>query len=224
MSLVVIPARGGSKGIPGKNIAALAGKPLIVWTIRQALAARLVGQVWVTTDCAAIAQVAEDAGAIVHWRSAETATDTATTESAIHELLLSLSPSERDHVTVLLQATSPIRQPGDIDGAIGAMVAHSADSVFSARIVEGYTWTATPEFAHPHYQERLPRQQIMARTLEENGSIYVFRTDGFLKKQNRLFGKVVPYVMHPLDSFQVDEPADLMLMEQLMPIRMPSCQ
>jgi N-acylneuraminate cytidylyltransferase len=220
MTLCVIPARGGSKAIEHKNIVPVAGKPLIVWSIQQALAARLVSRVWVATDCERIAEIAENAGAFIHWRSPETATDSAATEAVITEWLLSLAEADRDPLAVLLQATSPVRQAGDIDGAIELLVESGADSVFAARVVQGYTWSMYRQCVHPLYTQRLPRQQQTSQMLEENGSLYVFRTEPYLKHNNRLFGRMAAYLMHPLDSYQIDEPQDLELFEQLIPLRM----
>lgn len=220
MTLAIIPARGGSKGIPGKNILPIGGRPLIAWTIEQALKSSLVSRVIVTTDCPHIADVAERWGAEVFNRSAATATDTASTESAMAEVLMSLPLVDRDPITVLLQATSPIRQEHDIDNAIHRLVALGYDSVFSARAVEGYTWKDAAVLS-PNYVQRTPRQANTSRTLEENGSIYVMHTDLFLHKGNRLCGNVGYYLMNALDSFQIDVPEDVPLVEQLIRVRLP---
>ena len=82
--------------------------------------------------------------------------------------------------------------------------------------MHGYTWTRTGDTVWPEYRERLPRQQHDCERLEENGSLYLFRPEVLLQTGQRLGGKIVPYVMHPLDSFQIDEPSDIGLIEMIM--------
>lgn len=216
----IIPARGGSKGIRGKNIMPLCGRPLLAWTIEQALAARQVTEVIVSTDDESIASVATSRGARVFWRSHRTATDFATSESALCEVVEN-GFQEADAI-VFLQATSPIRQPGEIDQAIEMVITGECDSVFSARRVEGYTWrwSAIDNVLSQQYVTRLPRQQQSTCTLEENGSIYVFRPSILLQGGSRVGGRIRPLLMHPLDSFQIDEPEDIDLMRQLMEVRL----
>ena len=216
-ALAIIPARGGSKGIPHKNVREVGGKPLIAWSVEQALAAESVARVIVSTDDHDIAYQAEAYGAEVFWRSEATATDTASSESALIEVINAQDGCEP--ITVFLQATSPLRQPHDIDQAVALL--STADSVFSARIVHGYTWRHGRCLV-PDCTKRVPRQSHTTQTLEENGSIYVMRTDLFVMMGTRTFGTVKPYVMHPLDGYQIDTMEDLELMEQLFSLRMPA--
>ena len=218
-ALAIIPARGGSKGIPLKNIQQVGGKPLIAWSIEQALAADCVGRVIVSTDDQRIADVAIQYDAEVYWRGAFTATDEASSESALLEVINAQDGCEP--TIVFLQATSPIRQLRDIDRAYALL--RDADSVFSARRVEGYIWNKGVCLV-PTCTKRVPRQQHHQVTLEENGSIYVFRTDPFVQVGRRLFGIVRPYLMHSLDSYQIDTEQDMELIEQLIPLRMPSAR
>lgn len=213
--LAIIPARVGSKGVPGKNILEVGGKPLIAWSIEQALSAESVARVIVTTDDELIAHKAESYGAEIFWRSSETATDDASSESALLEVINAQDGCEP--ITVFLQATSPLRQPHDIDRAVALL--STADSVFSARTVHGYTWRQGRCLV-PDCTKRVPRQLHQTVTLEENGSIYVMRTDLFVLMGTRTFGVVKPYVMHPLDGYQIDTEADIALIEQLMPLRL----
>lgn len=219
MTLAIIPARGGSKGIRRKNVFPLGGRPLIAWSIEQALEANSITRVIVSTDCTDIATVANDWGADVYWRSPETATDTASTESALLEVIEDAFPVPYTGVVCLLQATSPIRQPGDIDAAVRLITASPCDSVFSARCVEGYIWQLGDKLVPPA-TARKPRQQRGTVTLEENGSIYVFRADVFREARDRMCGRTVPYIMHPLDSFQLDNVSDVDTLQQLLSIRM----
>ena len=214
--IAIIPARGGSKGILRKNVRQVGGRPLISWTIGHAQAAKEVGRVIVTTDDDEIAAVAMEYGAEVFRRSPGTATDSASTESALIEVLE--AQVQLPELTVLLQCTSPLRQPEDIDNAIAELRSSSSDSVFSGRYVEGYTWTYGCDL-RPNYECRQPRQLQSAITIEENGSIYVFRSQQFLITGNRICGRVGCYEMSPLDSFQIDDMDDIATIEALMQVR-----
>src|SRR4030042_5620005 len=128
--IAIIPARGGSKGIPQKNLKLLAGKPLVAHTIEHALQARHVSRTVVSTDDTKIAQVAQQYKAEVVMRPAELATDTTISELALLHVLSLLEQTEgyAPSLVILLQATSPLREPDDIDNAIDTLHAANADS------------------------------------------------------------------------------------------------
>ncbi len=218
MITCIIPARGGSKGIPKKNLLPINGKPLIAWSIEQALGSTLVDEVIVSSDSREIGEVAEHYGASWLMRSDATASDTASSESCLLEVLETLN--YEPELIVFLQATSPIRQHDDIDNAIKVLARNKADSLFSCRHVEGYTWTCGPNVLTPNYYDRQPRQLLSSRKLEENGSIYLFKPEVLRKFHSRLGGNVAFYEMNPLDSFQLDRPEDRHIIEQAMAIRL----
>jgi N-acylneuraminate cytidylyltransferase len=219
-TVAVIPARGGSKGIPRKNITPLCGKPLIVYSIEQALAAKYVDGVIVSTDDENIAAIAESAGATVFHRTYATATDEASSESALIEVSLAIPGID---TLVFLQATSPIRQSWDIDSAIALYQNGDWDCVFSARHVEGYTWRITDELVIADFHRRTRRQERHELQIEENGSIYVIRSKALQKTGSRFGVKHRHYLMHPLDSFQLDEPSDVAILELLIRVRLSDC-
>src|SRR5262245_3409200 len=140
--LALIPARGGSKGIPRKNVVPVAGKPLLAYSIEQARQTEEVTRVIVSTDDAEIAAVAREHGAEVITRPAEISGDTASSESALAHALRHLGDAEgyEPDLVVLLQATSPLRQPNDIHEAIETLKREQADSLFSAYVLHGFTW------------------------------------------------------------------------------------
>jgi len=194
------------------------GKPLVAWSILQARAAAHVGPVYVSSDNHEIGSVAKSYGATWIQRPLELSGDTATTETAVAHWLAQLDAEPS--IVVLLQPTSPIRQSHDIDGAIARYKQADADSLFSARRVDGFTWQINGHVAANYdFGQRKRRQELTEHTIEENGSIYVFSPQSFRRHGNRLGGRVAWYEMHPLDSFQVDEPADLELMRELMHLR-----
>ncbi len=214
--LAFIPARAGSKGIPHKNIRPLGGKPLIAWSIEQALAARRVDRVLVSTDGAEIALAAREHGAEVPFlRPPEISTDTASTEIAMLHAIGELENSGyRPDFVVLLQPTSPIRFPGRIDAAITYLEEHGADSLVSTCEIHPFLWK-NPENAMPCYdvQRRPRRQDVPAseRLYEENGSIYITRTDVLLRDSCRLGGKIVSFEMSAAESIDIDTAHDFAL-------------
>lgn len=221
--LAIIPARGGSKGIPRKNIRLLAGKPLVAHTIEQALRARQVNRTIVSTDDTEIAKVAQQYGAEVVMRPPELATDTASSESVLLHVLSFLEEKEGyvPSLVVFLQPTSPLRQPDDIDNAINKLIKDNADSLFSCCGLHNFYWRlegGRPVSVNYDYQHR-PRRQEFTPEYIENGSIYVTKTEIIKQYGNRLGGSVTLYEMNPLDSFQIDTPEDFLLLERLISLR-----
>ncbi len=223
--LALIPARGGSKGIPGKNLVPLGGKPLLVHSLEQALATLAVDRVVVSTDDDAIARCAIEHGAEVVRRPAELASDEASSESALSHALDALKASDgyEPDLVVFLQATSPLRAPGDVGRAIRTLDRQGADSLFSASPLHGFVWRRQgAELEALTYDvRRRPRRQDIGEDLLENGSIYIFKPEILRRHDNRLGGKIAVFPTHPLHSFQVDEPADLELFEQLLALPGP---
>jgi N-acylneuraminate cytidylyltransferase len=218
--LAIIPARGGSKGIPRKNIRLLAGKPLIAHTIAQARQAHNIGRVVVSTDDNNIADVARQYGAEVIRRPSEISGDTATSESALLHALDYLRDTEgyEPDLVVFLQCTSPLRQPGDIDAAIQALVDEQADSLLSVTQFLGFIWRWQDGIAQSfNYDARArPRRQDRQPEYLENGSIYVFKPWVLRHLHNRLGGKTTLYMMHEQSQIDIDTPHDFALCEWLL--------
>ena len=221
--LTIIPARGGSKGIPRKNVRLVGGKPLLAHSIEQARGTPAVTRVVVSTDDAEIAAVAKQFGAEVVWRPADISGDTASSESALLHVLTHLRDTENyePELVVFLQATSPLRRPDDIQNAIDTLRRENADSLFSCCPQHGFVWRQQggklDSFTYDH--RKRPRRQDAPEDLTENGSIYVFKPWVLHQFNNRLGGNVALHRMDPLDSFQVDEPRDLELLDQLLAFR-----
>ena len=223
--LAIIPARGGSKGIPHKNLRPLAGMPLIVHTIEQARNAKQVNRVIVSTDDFEIASVSKSFGAEVIMRPAEISRDNSTSEAAILHVLdkLKLGEAYEPKLVVFLQATSPCRNPEDIDNAILTLVDNNADSCFSAA-AEHFTgrWRIGPDACAKPVNFALdnrPMRQNYPIEYLENGSIYVFKPWVLHKNKTRLAGKIAIYPMGWLESLQIDLPEDIELFEQVIHMR-----
>jgi N-acylneuraminate cytidylyltransferase len=221
MIAAVIPARGGSKGIKDKNLIELCGKPLLAWSIEQAKSCPDVDTVFVTSDSPRILEVARvhGAGAIV--RPAALATDTASSEDALlHAIDVIESDRGAIDLVVFLQATSPLRKPGDISAAIAAVRSQDADSHFSSvRMDDVCLWTAsngTPIDSVTYNYRQRGRRQDRQPYLLENGSIYVFKPEVLRRERNRLGGRIVVSTMEPWQAFEVDSIEDLPLCEYYM--------
>lgn len=219
--LTLIPARGGSKGIPRKNIRLIANQPVLAYTIQAAQQTCSITRIVVSTDDDEIARVACAYGAEVVLRPAEISGDTASSESALEHALAYLYEKEKyePDLVVFLQATSPLRQSHDIQAALDQFARQDADSLFSASAFEGFVWKLSgDQVTAINYNplQRPRRQELDGVFLQENGSIYIFKPWVLHKHHNRLGGKISVYVMDRLDSFQLDEPRDLELVEQLM--------
>ncbi|WP_188236167.1 acylneuraminate cytidylyltransferase family protein [Sphingopyxis sp. LK2115] len=219
--LAIIPARGGSKGVPGKNLRPLAGKPLIAWSIEQALAAKGVSDVLVSTDAEDIADVARSFGADVPFlRPAELATDTAPTEPVMLHAVerMEAMGGKRYETILLLQPTSPLRLPGTIDGALGAFAADNADSLLGVVESHAFFWQTDPVRASYDYTNR-PRRQDIAETdrhYRETGSLYLTKRDILLEKRNRLAGRIALYRMRECEGWEIDSEIDFEIVEALM--------
>jgi N-acylneuraminate cytidylyltransferase len=224
--LCLIPARGGSKGIRRKNLREVGGIPLIVWSIRQALSEARIERVVVSTDDAEIAQVAAAAGAGIVWRPAELATDTASSESALLHALDDLRAREgyEPDLVVFLQATSPVRRPGQLSAAIAHMEQQAADSLFSGRLLQGFVWRladVVPQSVTYDHRAR-PRRQEAQVHVEETGSFYLVRPEILRRDGNRLGGRVAYFEQDLFESLQIDEPADLAVCEDIVRVRAPA--
>lgn len=219
-TLAVIAARGGSKGIPHKNLLDLCGKPLIAWTVEQARAARGVDVVAVSSDSDNILAAAEAAGAVGVPRPADISGDLASSESAwLHALEAIDARLGRFERIVALQATSPIREPTDIELALDTFDRERLDSLLSVCEVEDYfNWRIGdngPEPINYDYRNRRMRQQIEKRYLE-NGSFYVLIPSLLREQNNRLGGKIGFHAMERHKMFQIDRPEDVKLCAAIM--------
>lgn len=218
--LAVIPARGGSKRIPRKNLLKLAGKPLIGYSIAHAKRSKLVNRIVVSTDDAEIAYTSKLDGAEVVWRPRELAGDVASSESVLIHVLDYLEVHEKylPDLLVFLQCTSPLRNKNDIDDAINTLIKLNADSLFSARRFKKYIWQLTDGRVSPinHDYNHRWREQDFPFQVEENGSIYVIKPLILKQSDNRLGGKIAIYEMDELCSIQIDTYEDILLTEYIL--------
>jgi len=220
--LAIIPARGGSKSIPGKNIIDFCGKPLIAWSIEQALGSRYISDVYVTTDDKKIAEISQEYRAKTIRRPIELATDASSSEEALLHAISELEEKSTIDLVVFLQATSPLREKGDIDNAVEKLFSEKADSLFSVALLEDFcVWeekNGSLKSVTFDYKNRGRRQNRKPYYLE-NGSIYIFKPEIIKKHNNRLGGKIVIYEMPLWKSYEIDSHEDIVLCEYLMKSR-----
>jgi N-acylneuraminate cytidylyltransferase len=193
LTVAIIPARGGSKQVPRKNLQRVGGVPLIERAVRAAATASGIDLVVVSTDDDEIAAVATAAGARIVRRPAELSGDTATSESAILHALDDLEANgDRVGVVAFVQATSPFIPSDALAAAVSEVQADRADSVFSAHETYGFLWREGEDgtaVAINHDAAHRPRRQDREPHHLETGAFYVFRAAGFRESRHRFFGR-----------------------------------
>jgi N-acylneuraminate cytidylyltransferase len=211
--LALIPARGGSKGLPGKNLERVGGVPLVARSVLHARASAAIGRVVVSTDDVAIAEVARRAGAEIVWRPAALAGDTCTTESAVRHALDELAGTGYSpDVVALLQCTSPFRATGQLDAAIAAFRERGCDSMLSVAPFHHFIWGPRPGggyLARNYDPARRPRRQEMSERWLETGSFYLFRRSLFDATGSRLGGHVEVFAVAEHEALEIDDADDL---------------
>lgn len=218
MNIAFIPVRGGSKSIPLKNIKLIAGKPLLYWVLDAAAACTYISKIFISTDSSDIANIAGKFNSdkvIVVNRSEKTATDTASTESA----MLEFAEKYDFENMVLIQATSPLLTTTDLNKGFEQYFKEDVDSVLSVVRVKRFVWG---ELDNKHilpsnydYHNR-PRRQEFPGFLVENGAFYITSKDKLLKTKSRLSGKI-SFVEMDEDSYhEIDDEIDWIIVEELL--------
>jgi len=224
--LSIIPARGGSEGLPRKNILPLGGKPLIAWSIEAALGSKYIDRCIVSTDDKEIAGIAEEYGAeIPFMRPKKFATSEATADSVIKHALIKLQDLNQfyDYI-VFLEPTSPLTDSLDIDSALEKLKNNRdlADSIVSVCKVE---------YAHPIHDTRINEKGLISpylgkifksyrrQDIEElyymEGSLYISDTSSYVEKGIFFHDKTMPYIVPRWKSFEVDSKIDLICIEAI---------
>ena len=225
MNVAFIPVRGGSKSIPLKNIKPICGKPLVYWTVKAASGCKFIDKVYVATDSDRIKETVESfkigieeklfSKVEVIDRSAESASDTASTEFAMLEFANNHS---FDNI-VLIQATSPLLQASDLDRGFDVFGEKGTDSVLSVVRQKRFHWDNDENgYVYPTNYDvfHRPRRQEFDGYLVENGAFYICSKDALIKSQNRVSGNIKAVEMNEDSFFEIDEPSDWVIIEALM--------
>jgi len=222
-AIAIIPARGGSKGLPRKNVRPLCGKPLIAWTIEAAREARHVGRVVVSTDDPEIAAVSRAVGAEIVWRPEPLAGDEVSSEAVLEHALAELGI--RRGALAFLQCTAPLTLPEDIDGTLTLLA--KADTAFTATPWHGFPWRQASGgsennpalhslVAVGHSAAERPRRQERGGLYLEVGAVYAMDVAGFLRARHRFFGRVRAHLIPKERSIEIDDAVDFLLAEALL--------
>lgn len=224
-TVAVIPARGGSKGVPKKNLKRIQGRSLVERAIDASGAAIGLTNVYVSTDDDEIAAVSLSAGASVIQRPAAISGDSASSESALlHSIQQIEAATGSIDIVVFAQCTSPFIDPVSISNAV-KRVAGGVDVVFSAVESHVFLWSGGNDGSliglnHDH-RYRL-RRQDRPPEYAETGAFYVMRAAGFVSAQHRFFGRIEAELVNPADALEVDEPSDLELAKHVAGARQPA--
>ncbi len=224
--LAIIPARGGSKGLPGKNIKVLSGKPLISWSIDAGLKSKYLDEIMVSTDSEEISVIARKYGAIVPFlRPSSLSSDTATSFDAINHTIdfyrIELQ-KEFDYI-VLLEPTSPLRKYDDIDNAIEQLFNSTADSIVGISKTEDQNPAFLIEKNEKNYifgyedkdMKPLRRQDIKDVYFFE-GTIYISKIDILLEKKTFYHDNTIGYEVPKYKSLEIDDMDDFIMVEAIM--------
>jgi N-acylneuraminate cytidylyltransferase len=210
--VAVIPARGGSQGVPLKNLEPVGGRSLLMRAVTACRQSQLIDEVVVSSDHPGIQEEARRAGARVVVRPAAIAGNTASSESAVlHAITEVQGDGPAPEVTVLVQCTSPFMNPFDLDGAIARVLAGEADCAFSAVESHAFLWKYAPDglVGINHDSSFRPRRQDREVEFRETGAFYAMRTDGLRRHGRRFFGTLVAQRVNDDHALEIDTVDDL---------------
>jgi len=211
--LIVVPARGGSKGVPRKNLREVGGRPLIEWSIISGQESNCLKSVVVSTDDDEITHVAKQSGALVVVRPTELATDNSQTELTMAHTLNSIPDADTFSHIVLLQPTAPIRRVGLVDQAIEKMLSDGSDSLVGVIESSPFIWKGSTSDAVPQYDvARRPMRQSFSKdelSYRETGNIYITTVDAFRNSGCRVSGRTSLFVLHMNEGLDIDTEFDI---------------
>ena len=214
--LSIIPARGGSKGVPRKNIIDLNGKPLIAWTIEASLKSRYITKTVVSSDDNEILEISKNYGANILIRPDDLATDTSSSQSVVEHVIKELEKlNEKYDYIILLQPTSPLRDEKDIDNAFEILFEKKATALISVKEYDNKILKTFVDnkngFIEGVRNNLYPfmRRQDLPKVYMSNGAIYIVKVDEFLKNNSFWTKKTVKFVMDEIKSMDIDTQNDL---------------
>lgn len=208
--IAIILARGGSKGIPRKNVLDFAGHPLVAWSVIQAKQTKEIDEVYISSDSEEILNIAKHYGALVIKRPDKYANDTAKSEEAILHALGVIGSNQE--IIIMLEPTAPLRKPRDLGEAVKMFRQEGWDSCFSGATLQDFLiWKKDKNknfvSVNYDYKNQGPRQ-LREPDYVENGAIYMFRPEIILQYKNRFGGQIGIFPNHFWQSFEIDDPDD----------------
>ena len=216
-TVAFIPARGGSKSIPFKNIKLFCGKPLIYWTIKAAFEVKQINEVVIATDSLEIEETVRSfkfEKVTIYQREAKNAEDTSSTESVMLEYLSKVNLSDSDRF-ILIQATSPMLTKNDLESGLNLFVNKKYDAVLSCVRSKRFFWSPDGKALNYDFKNR-PRRQDYDGLLMENGAFYISTVKSILTNKNRISGNIGISEMPEFTAVEIDEEEDWIVAESLM--------
>ena len=225
MNIAFIPVRGGSKSIPLKNIKLLNGKPLVYWTALAAENAKCIDKLVIASDSDEIKSTVMTFGfkkLEIYDREPQNATDTSSTESVMLEYI-NKSDLQEDDLFFLIQATSPMLKSEHLDGMYKEFINNDSDSMFTGVLEKQFHWGVNSGVNNKDvispvnydYRNR-PRRQDFEGLIAENGACYINSVGNIKRDKCRLSGKITAYELPSYTAYEIDEPADWIIVEELM--------
>ena len=220
MNIAFIPVRGGSKSIPLKNIKLINGRPLVYWTAFASENAKCIDKLIIGTDSSEIKSAVLNFGftkLVVFDRSLENAQDSSSTESVMLEYINKSGLNDND-LFFLIQATSPMLKAEHIDGMYETFIKNDSDSMFTGVREKQFHWIEDGDVINPinyDYKNR-PRRQEFQGIIAENGACYINSVGNIKRDKCRLSGKISAYELPNYTSYEIDEPVDWLIIEELM--------
>lgn len=218
-TVAIILARGGSKGIPKKNLKKIWGKPLVSWTIEHAINAKGISSVWLSSDSEQILKIGKKYGINLIKRPKNLSKDSSSSVSGWIHAINFIEKEETIDMVVALQPTSPLRESKDIENGLKEFRKNRFDSMFSgAEIGDFFIWKKQKgllKSVNYDYKNRSRRQDISTQYVE-NGSFYIFTPKIIKKFKNQLGGKIGVSLMEFWKSFEIDDKDDIEFCETLM--------
>jgi CMP-N,N'-diacetyllegionaminic acid synthase len=224
--LAIIPARGGSKGLPGKNIRPLLGKPLIAWTIEQAQHSKYIDEIFLSTDSADIAKISEDFGVKTPFlRPKDLSTDIASSMDVVSHVITHYETHELlfDFI-ILLEPTSPLRKENDIDCAIELLLKNeSADGITSLGeihmehpMIVKKTNSLGKIVPYIENVKKISQRQQADKAYFPYGVIYMIKTKVFKHKRSFYTNNIIPYFIERWQNYEVDDIYDMIAIEAIL--------
>jgi CMP-N-acetylneuraminic acid synthetase len=215
--VAIILARGGSKGIPKKNLRLFGGSPLVEWCLNAAIKSQKINSVILSSDSDEILDCGRKLGCELHKRSDEHSQDTTTSEESMLAVINEHPIAQSAEVLILVQPTSPFTKPEDFDAALELFENGRFDSLVTGVSDHSFSWEVD-EVGNsiPKYNPKSrPRRQDMKSLRKENGAFYITKRKIWDEEKCRLGGKIGFYVMEPYQSIEIDSEFDWILLEQL---------
>ena len=214
--VAIILARGGSKGIPNKNLRLFGDLPLVDWCLNAALKSKKITTVILSSDSKEILERGENLGCEIHHRSPKHAQDTTSSEESMLAVINEHPLAQSADILILVQPTSPLTEAEDFDLALDLFEKESFDSLATGTLDHSFTWQVDEKGnAEPNYNPKSrPRRQEMENSRKENGAFYITKRQIWEEHKCRLGGNIGFYTMKPFQSIEIDTELDWELLEE----------